>query len=202
MKTPVSRLYWMATYEKPTIGPRPPWAKALIVAEYEKDESDLMTDYHATKRTVTVPLAWSSHDRDLFPEMRKAAALFGPTCHLGPGRDVWTARVVLSVPSPGYFVYNGTAWHDGDYDHNADRAPREFETKTEAEAFVAAHPPLAPCYFGDNLVSYRWLLTCGKVEHREKYSMGAGYYLKAGGRYSSGWRVSKTSYRLDDKVAA
>lgn len=28
-------------------------------------------------------------------------------------------------------------------------------------------------------------------EHREKYSMGAGYYLKAAGRYSTGWAVRK-----------
>ena len=35
-------------------------------------------------------------------------------------------------------------------------------------------------------------------EHREKYSMGAGYYLKATGRYSTGWRISKmTKYGSD-----
>jgi len=28
-------------------------------------------------------------------------------------------------------------------------------------------------------------------EHREKYSMGAGYYLKSSGHYSSGWLVCK-----------
>lgn len=35
-------------------------------------------------------------------------------------------------------------------------------------------------------------------EHREKYSMGAGYYLKATGRYSTGWRISKTVKYGDD----
>jgi predicted RNA methylase len=30
-----------------------------------------------------------------------------------------------------------------------------------------------------------------EVEHREKYSMGAGYYLKDGHRYNSGWTVRK-----------
>ena len=35
-------------------------------------------------------------------------------------------------------------------------------------------------------------------EHREKYSMGHGYYLKAEGRYSSGWLIRKiTKYRED-----
>ena len=29
------------------------------------------------------------------------------------------------------------------------------------------------------------------AEHREKYSMGGGYFLKKGGRYSSGWKVQK-----------
>ena len=29
------------------------------------------------------------------------------------------------------------------------------------------------------------------AEHREKYSMGGGYYLKAGGRHSCGWQVRK-----------
>lgn len=29
------------------------------------------------------------------------------------------------------------------------------------------------------------------VEHREKYALGAGYYLKSTGRYSTGWLVRK-----------
>jgi len=32
-----------------------------------------------------------------------------------------------------------------------------------------------------------------KDEHREKYSMGAGYYLKDSGRYWTGWKVEKWS---------
>lgn len=43
-------------------------------------------------------------------------------------------------------------------------------------------------------------------EHREKYSMGAGYYLKAAGRYSNGWKIEKeTRYRdgdFDDRYYA
>lgn len=31
------------------------------------------------------------------------------------------------------------------------------------------------------------------AEHREKYSMGGGFYLKAGFRYSNGWKVSKST---------
>ena len=96
---------------------RPPWAKAIIVAVREIDDSDPMTDYHATKDGQRVLLAWSKHTRDLFPEMRKAAQLCEQTKHL-----------------------------------------------------ATAGP---------------------EVEHREKYSMGAGYYLKAEGRYNTGWMVHK-----------
>lgn len=39
-----------------------------------------------------------------------------------------------------------------------------------------------------------------KAEHREKYAMGAGFYLKAEGTYSTGWAVEKwdiAGYRID-----
>lgn len=32
------------------------------------------------------------------------------------------------------------------------------------------------------------------AEHRQKYSMGGGYFLKAGYRYSNGWKVSKQKF--------
>ena len=182
----------------PEIGPRPSWAKALIVAEYESDQSEIQTDYFATRTETTVPLAWSAHTRDLFSEMRKAAATFKPTRHLGPGCDVWTARVVLCVPAPGYFVSNGGMIHDGDRDHNPEREARTFQTKGEAEAWIAAQPAMLPCHYGENVVTYRWQLTCESIEHREKYSMGAGYYLKGSCGYSTGWTVSKRTYRIED----
>lgn len=100
---------------------QPAWAKAAIVAELVHDQSDSMSDYFGHTTTRRIVLAWSSHTRDLFPEMRKAAALFAETAELAT-------------------------------------APAD-------------------------------------AEHREKYSMGGGFYLKAGYRHSDGWRVSKTSGR-------
>jgi hypothetical protein len=38
------------------------------------------------------------------------------------------------------------------------------------------------------------------AEHREKYSMGGGYYLKKGGRHWSGWQVSKERFWDGDPV--
>lgn len=95
----------------------PAWAKAVIVAELVEDQSDSMTDYFGSTTRRTVILAFSKHTRDIFSEMRKAAANFAETAHL--------------VDAPE------------------------------------------------------------SAEHREKYSMGGGYYLKTSGRHSSGWRVSK-----------
>lgn len=100
----------------------PSWAKAVIIAEMEIDKCDGMSDYYATATTRRVIIGFSKHNRDLFPEMRAAAATFPETAHLATGDD--------------------------------------------------------------------------KTEHREKYSMGSGYYLKASHRYSTGWRVSKEGLRL------
>lgn len=97
-------------------------AQAVIVAELEHDESDSMTDYFSTRTSRCVILAFSTHKRDLFAEMRKAAANFAETAHL--------------VDAPE------------------------------------------------------------SAEHREKYSMGAGYYLKQTGRYSTGWKVQKRTLWL------
>lgn len=91
--------------------------KAVIVAEYMEDESDTMSDYHHSRGTKTLILAWSKHQRDLFPEMRKAAL-------------------------------------------NAEECKHLFDAPPEAE-------------------------------HREKYSMGGGYYLKDGWRHSNGWKIYK-----------
>lgn len=95
----------------------PSWAKAAIVAELREDDSDSMSDYWGSKTLRRVIIGYSAHARDLFPELRKAAALFPETAHL-------------------------------------------------ADAPASA-------------------------EHREKYSMGAGFYLKDGSRHSTGWQVAK-----------
>jgi hypothetical protein len=184
----------------PDIGPRPPWAVACIVAEYETDQSDMMTDYFATRTETQVPLAWSRHKRDVFSEMRKAAATFKPTRHLGPGCDVWTVAIVFACD----IVANGTAYHKGGWSHwhgeLCDRHARQtFTTRAEAEAFVASKPKPHDLGMGsDGVATFEWEIRRESIEHREKYSMGAGYYLKGSMGYSTGWTVSKVSYRLED----
>ena len=89
---------------------------AVIIAEHHVSDCDSQSDYFASHEDQTVILAPSKHKRDLFPEMRKAAALIPETRHY--------------ADSPQ-----------------------------------------------------------GEDEHREKYSMGHGYYLGKS-RYS-GWQISK-----------
>lgn len=114
----------------------PKWAKAVIVACYEVDKSDSYSDYHGVDSGPEYILAWSKHTRDLFSEMRKAAANFEETKHLSIAPDTNANGEKKTEDNKSY-------WHPAD-------------------------------------------------EHREKYSMGGGYYLKAARRYSSGWRVYKT----------
>lgn len=79
--------------------------QSVIVAEYRVDDSDCQSDYFSSHAAKIVVIAFSKHNRDLFSELRKAAA------------DCSTPEIkALAV------------------------APKEYE-------------------------------------HREKYSMGAGYYL-------------------------
>jgi len=95
----------------------PKGTKSLLVATYSENDSDSQTDYYGAKNIKSVIIGFSKHTRDLFPEMRKAAATFKHTLHLFDADD--------------------------------------------------------------------------KSEHREKYSMGGGFYLKTGSRYSTGWGVKK-----------
>jgi len=105
----------------------PAWAKAVIIGELIEDCSDSMSDYWNGRTIRSVVLGFSRHTRDLFPEMRAAAANFPETADL------------VTAPE--------------------------------------------------------------SAEHREKYSMGGGYYLKAGSRYSNGWKVSKQTFYGDGSPA-
>lgn len=171
---------------------RPPWAKAAIVAVEEHDDCDTQTDYFATRTGRTVFLAWSKHTRDIFSEMRKAAARFPETAHLGPGCNVYRPRVVLvsDVLVRGSLYYKGQSspWHKTD-------ERTRFSSEKEALAYIEKSGVPEPINCDGTEVFFTWELGEESIEHREKHSMGAGYYLKAGHRYSSAWKVEKV--RLD-----
>ncbi len=109
----------------------PAGTRAIILAELEQDDSDTMSDYHATKTTKRVVLGYSKHTRRLFSELRKVAA-------------------------------------------------SSSMAETLAEIVDAG----------------------ASAEHREDYSMGHGLYLKASGRYSSGWTIRKSPVKYGTTDAA
>lgn len=119
-------------------GPKiPKWAKGVIVATLHINDSDPMTDYAGYKTGEQIILGFSKHERDLFPELRKAAARATETAHLATKPTCPEGR-------------------------------EEYWTPDD--------------------------------EHREKYSMGHGFYL---GVYcnSDGWVVQKrTSSNLIEQI--
>lgn len=66
----------------------PAWAKAYLVAELRRNDSDTMTDYFAYSVTEKVLLGFSKSDRNSFAEMRKLAVTFPPTAHLAGSEGV------------------------------------------------------------------------------------------------------------------
>jgi len=176
---------------------RPPNATALIVAEEVRDKSDAMTDYagHETGRVVAI--GWRTGQREDFRQLRRAAANFPETAHLGPGLDVYTLRLVwdhdstdpqgvakswLTLGPQDWYVKGRTVTpcpysQMGIEGHNLP----EFTTRADAEDFTKAHPALA---------GTEWQIESRSVEHRDNWSMGGGNYLAAGyGQHSSGWHV-------------
>lgn len=176
----------------------PEGTQALIVAECHVDDSDLMSDYHGHTTKDTVIIGYSMHKKDLFAEMRKAASRIPETEHLGPGKGHFEPRVIIGQD----FQSNGSYYHKGSYSHwhneltqDKDKAGYNqgyvFATMAEAQAFIDSKGPAYPISFDGQEIPFEWDIVESKIEHREKYSMGAGYYLKDGGSNSSGWSVSK-----------
>ncbi|MEG3766539.1 hypothetical protein [Alteromonas sp. 14N.309.X.WAT.G.H12] len=60
----------------------PHGTKAVIIAERVGNDSNSLEDYYGSISLDCVIVGWSSHNRNLFPEMRKAAKRFAPVEHL------------------------------------------------------------------------------------------------------------------------
>lgn len=66
----------------------PSWAKAVIIAEHEVNQSDAMTDYFGSRTDKRLLLAFSSTDRNNFTEFRQAAKNAAETAELADlGQD-------------------------------------------------------------------------------------------------------------------
>ena len=171
-------------------------AKAVIVAVARQNESDTMTDYFAYKSTKTVVLAFSTTDRNMFAEMRKAALFFEPTQCYGPGKGSF--RIVD--------CFQTEEGYDRSLRFDRDPVSQEylaFSTEEEAQAKIDEIMELKASQEGmswddPNRVyigihgNLEVIGDIDNIEHRENYSMGAGYYL--GESKYSGWIIEKRPY--------
>lgn len=156
---------------------RPSWAEAVIVAELHEDDSDSMSDYHNHKVTRRVVIGWRKGKRESFPQLRKAAAQFEPTRHLGPGKDQYTIRAVWAENSPGRYKGGYVRAFSLDECSYATREPAEQAIRENEETLILDGQPV------------EYIIQAESYEHRENWSMGGGNYLKAGHRDESGWCV-------------
>jgi len=78
-------------------------AKAIIIAELHRNESDSMTDYFGYRTERIVILGFSKHTKDLFSEMRKYAANFEETNYLAEENEKYEHREKYTGGS-GYFL--------------------------------------------------------------------------------------------------
>ena len=81
-------------------------AMAVIIGEQHESECNPYTDYFGSRIVRTVILGFSTHTRDLFPEMRKAAARFEGTARFLadlPARIAVRAEVI-AVPHAVLFT--------------------------------------------------------------------------------------------------
>lgn len=85
-------------------------AKAIIVAHLHENDSDPYTDYHGCHTVRTVILGFSTHTRDIFSEMRRAAANFDETAHLAEPNPGYEHREKYSM---GHGYYLGGSYYSG-----------------------------------------------------------------------------------------
>jgi len=166
----------------------PAGVKAVIMGIRFSTTYDPNADYqsHTDHTEEVLYLAFSNHEKDLFAEMRKAADKHEKTAHLGTGKNIFTAYQVNTSETP--FYLGGDHQHPGSSMRWADKSP-EFYTRAEVEKWVSEQGE-APTRQADDgrAIKYIWHIAEESIEHREKYSMGSGYYMKSGD-----WKIRKSN---------
>ena len=88
----------------------PEWAQSVIVArftEYDEENSQPYGDYYQFKTTRTIILAWSKHQRRLFPELRKACLNHEATLFLSDREQSEEHREHYSMGKGVYLTNQG-----------------------------------------------------------------------------------------------
>lgn len=172
-------------------------AQRVIFATFRVDETDTQSDYWGGRTSRTVVIGFGKGKRESFAQLRKAAGQFPPTAHMGPGKDIYRPRVVLTDD----VISNGTAYWHGTYSHwHKDMEEgASFATEREALEFVAAKGTPEDIWFdGDKQVHFQWQIDHSSYEQRENYSMGGGNYL--GECRYGGWQVKSSVYPGTDRL--
>lgn len=78
-------------------------ARAVIVGRLKQDDSDPYTDYFSSSTQRTVILGFSTHQRDIFSEMRKHASNFAGTAYLSEYNANYENREKYSMGA-GYYL--------------------------------------------------------------------------------------------------
>lgn len=172
----------------------PRGAAALIVAELDEDKSDVMTDYFSHTTTRTVAIGWRTGAREDFRQLRRAAAGFPETAHLGPDCDPHVIQATTQDKNREVLGERVTLDAAGDVARWGDKAAVYPSADAALAALNVLQPDRNPAWQPYDVDSMRIHCT-GSVEHRDNYSMGGGNYLKDGGSHDSGWRVR--SIKLD-----
>lgn len=87
----------------------PTGSKSVIIAELLEDKCGHNDDYYGSETKRRVLLAFSKHTRNLFPEMRKAAARFEPTKYLSEADEKAEHRENYSM-GRGTFLMKGSTY--------------------------------------------------------------------------------------------
>lgn len=191
---------------------KPEWAKAILIAQHEKNESDLQSDYWGSSTTRTVLLAWSKHTRDLFPEMRKAAAKFEPTAYLADADKSHEHREKYSMGG-GYYLgadrYSGWKIRKVDVGGSAltaaanpeDRAPIEKAEQPSKTIATAGGARVEKHYHDKREIDF-WIVVLGDRVDRETFEAVRDRCKAAGGWYSRKWRSTPGGFAFDSEEAA
>lgn len=199
----------------------PDLAQAVIVAELVQDESDSMTDYFGSTTTRRVILGFSTHTRNLFPEMRKAAKNHPDTAHLANAPKDAEHRENYSMGG-GMFLKMTGRHRDGwrvrkepFYRKGDERAAeiRTGEISLDAPRATPAHATsTAPAALAGGVTVEEhthtkkgfqmWIVCLADRVDRATYDALLTSARGAGGWYSRKWGNTPAGFAFKDKDAA
>ncbi|HLZ39427.1 MAG TPA: hypothetical protein VKQ11_00600 [Candidatus Sulfotelmatobacter sp.] len=161
---------------------RPAKAQALIIAELEEDQSDSQSDYFGSRTTRRVAIGWRTGKREDFRQLRRAAARYAPTAHLGPNCGDFRIKAVWRGPDSRQNGYYRT---EGSYVPTWKLHGEWYDSRADAEKAISSN---SECMLlDDGRVEYVIEGSEAGVEHRDNYSMGHGNWV--GLHRHSGWQI-------------